>query len=83
MNELDQCHSRMVPEKFWDQVLTKWEPLKDTRSEKKINDFDRNFIKNLRFGLRYQECLKIRNRKTSDRSTLCNFSRIVEMEVFG
>ena len=83
MNELDQCHSRMVLEKFWEQVLTKWEPLKDTRSEQKITDFDRNFIKNLRFGLRYQECLKIFNRKKSDRIPLCNFLHIVEINVFG
>ena len=29
INELDQCHSRMVPEIFSDQVRVKWETLKD------------------------------------------------------
>ena len=38
MNELDQCHSRMVPEKIWDQVLVKWEALKDASEMLKIEN---------------------------------------------
>ena len=44
MNELDQCLFKMAGI-FGNQVLMKWEAFKDTRSEQKINDFDRNFIK--------------------------------------